>query len=194
MPAVWQRHEAESQCTAWGRHLDLRALQARKGQETGIAPLATTLSLRRPISDMWTIAGLLIVLSGCAVESSPLQDMADEGLVITKGVPFSAPPEVKLHTAQDLLTHASKYDQLISRSTAPAYTAKAHRIQHQEREAAATLMREAAADYAKRQDMAKARAIYQSIVTNFPEEKYGPIRRAAESALTQLNDMEKEAK
>ena len=44
-----------------------------------------------------------------------------------------------------------------------------------DQEAAATLMREAAADYAKQQDMAKARAIYQSIVTNFPEEEYGPI-------------------
>ena len=63
-----------------------------------------------------------------------------------------------------------------------------------DQEAAATLMREAAADYAKQQDMAKARAIYQSIVTSFPEKEYGPIRRAAESALTQLNDMEKEAK
>ena len=120
--------------------------------------------------------------------------MADEGLGLTKGVQFSSPPEVKLHTAQDLLTHASKYDQLISRSTAPDYTAKAHRVQHQEREAAATLMREAAADYAKRQDMAKARAIYQSIVTNFSEEEYLPIRRAAESALHQLNDMEKDTK
>ena len=55
-------------------------------------------------------------------------------------------------------------------------------------------MREAAADYAKRQDMAKARAVYQSIVTNFPEEEYLPIRRAAESTLHQLNDMEKEPK
>ena len=140
------------------------------------------------------VAAMLLVLAGCPVESSPLQDMADEGLGLTKGVQFSSPPEVKLHTAQDLLTHASKYDQLISRSTAPDYTAKAHRVQHQEREAAAILMREAAADYAKRQDMAKARAVYQSIVTNFPEEEYLPIRRAAESALHQLNDMEKEPK
>ena len=36
--------------------------------------------------------------------------------------------------------------------------------------------------------------IYQSIVTNFPEEEYLPIRRAAESSLNQLNDMEKEPK
>ncbi len=44
--------------------------------------------------------GLLIVLSGCAAESSPLQDMADEGLGLTKGVQFSSSPEVKLQTAQ----------------------------------------------------------------------------------------------
>ena len=156
--------------------------------------MAETLNCRKMISDMWAIAGLLIVLSGCAMESSPLQDMADEGLGLTKGVRFWSPPEVKLHTAHDLLTHASKYDQLISRSTAPGYTAKAQRVQRLEREAAATLMREAAGDYAKRQDIAKARAVYQSIVTSFTEEEYGPIRRAAESSLHQLNDMEKEAK
>ena len=140
------------------------------------------------------LAAILLVLAGCAVESSPLQDMADEGLGITKGVPFSAPPEVKLQTAQDLLTHASNYDQLIHRSPALDYTAKAQRFQRQEREAAATLMREAAADYARRQDMARAREIYQSIVTGFPEEEYRSIRRAAESSLHHLNDMEKEPK
>ena len=86
------------------------------------------------------------------------------------------------------------YDQLISRSTEVRYVANAHRLQRQEREAAVTLMREAAADYAKRNDIGKAREVYQSIVTSFPEEDYGPIRRAAESALTQLNDIEKEAK
>ena len=135
-----------------------------------------------------------LVLVSCAAETSPLQDMADEGLGISKGVHFSSPPELKVQLAQDLLTHASKYDHLISRSPDLAYTAKAQGFQRQEREAAATLMREAAADYAKRQDMANARALYQSIVTSFPEKEYGPIRRAAESALTQLNDMEKEAK
>jgi hypothetical protein len=138
--------------------------------------------------------GLLIALSGCAAESSPLQDMADEGLGLTKGVQFSSSPEAKLQTAHDLLTHASKYDQLISRSPALDYTAKAQRFQRQEREAAATLMREAAADYSKRNDVGKAREVYHSILTSFPEKEYGPIRQAADSALTQLNDMEKEAK
>ena len=52
-------------------------------------------------------------------------------------------------------------------------------------------MREAAADYAKRKDMARAREIYQSIVTGFPEEEYRSIRRAAESSLNQLNEMER---
>jgi len=135
--------------------------------------------------------GMLLFLSGCAAEPSPLKDMADEGLGITKGVPFSASPEVKLQTAQDLLTHASKYDQLISRSPTLDYTAKAQRFQRQEREAAATLMREAAADYAKRKDMGRAREIYQSIVTGFPEEEYRSIRRAAESSLNQLSEMER---
>ena len=112
----------------------------------------------------------------------------------TKRVNFSSPPEAKLQVARDLLTHASMYDQPISRSTEVRYVANAHRLQRQEREAAAVLMREAADDYAKGQDLAKARAAYQSIITSFPEEDYGPIRRAAESSLNQLNDMKKDTK
>ena len=134
---------------------------------------------------------LLLALSGCAAEPSPLQSLGDEGLRITKRVNFSSSPEAKLQVARDLLTHASTYDQLMSRSTDVPYVSKAQRFQRQEREAAATLMREAAADYAKRNDIATARGVYQSIFTSFPEEEYLPIRRAAESSLNQLNDMEK---
>jgi hypothetical protein len=138
--------------------------------------------------------GILLVLASCAAEPTPLQLIADEGLGITKRVNFSSSPEAKLQTAQDLLTHAAQYDQLISRSTALEYTAKAQRFQRQEREAAAMLMREAAADYARQKKMAKARDIYQSIVTTFPEEEYRPIRRSAESSLQQLDEIEKESK
>ena len=108
------------------------------------------------------LAAILLVLAGCAAEPSQLQRLGDEGLSITKRVNFSSPPEAKLQAAQDLLTHASIYDQLINRSTDARFIAKAHRVQHQEREAAATLMREAAADYVKRNDMAKARDISTS--------------------------------
>ena len=38
-------------------------------------------------------------------------------------------------------------------------------------------MREAAADYAKGQDMAKVRAAYQSISQAFPEQDMVPIRQ-----------------
>ena len=140
------------------------------------------------------LAAILLVLSGCAAEPSQLQSLGDEGLSITKRVNFSSSSEAKLQTAQDLLTHASTYDQLMSRSTDVRYVSKAQRFQRQEREAAAALMREAAADYAKRNYIRKAREVYQSIFTSFPEEEYSPIRRAAESSLNQLNDMEKETK
>ncbi len=137
---------------------------------------------------------ILLALFSCVAEPSQLQGLGDEGLRITKRVNFSSSPEAKLQVAQDLLTHASMYDQLISRSTDARYVANAHRLQRQEREAAALLMREAATDYATRKDLASARHVYQSILTSFPEEEYDPIRRAAESSLNQLNDLEKETK
>lgn len=137
---------------------------------------------------------ILLVLSGCEAEPSQLQSLGDEGLSITKRVNFSSSPEAKLQAAEDLLTHASTYDQLISRSNDVRFVAKAHRIQRQEREAVATLMHEAAADYAKRNDIVTARDVYQSVFTSFPEEEYLPIRRAAESSLNQLNDTQKETK
>jgi hypothetical protein len=118
--------------------------------------------------------------------------LATKGLSLTKRVEFGSAPEAKLQTAQDLLSHASKYDQLISRSTELSYSAKAHGLQRQEREAAALLMREAAADYAKRKDVTKAREIYQFLFTTFPEDEYRSIRRGAESSLKQLNEIEKE--
>ena len=138
--------------------------------------------------------GFVIVFAACAADSSQLQELVDEGLRITKRVNFRSSPETKLQTAQDLLTHASKYDHLTSQSTALEYTAKARSFQRQEREAAATLMREAAADYAKRQQMAKARDVYNSILSRFPDEDYRLIRQAVESSLTQLDELEKAKK
>ena len=81
---------------------------------------------------------------------------------------------------------------LTNHSTELSYSAKAYGFQRQEREAAAVLMREAAADYAKRQNMTKAREIYQFLFTNFPEDEYRSIRQAAETSLNQLNETEKE--
>lgn len=139
-----------------------------------------------------SLVAIWLVLAGCAAEPSQLQNFGDEGLSLTKRVDFGSTPEAKLQTAQELWSHASKYDQLISRSTELSYSAKAYGFQRQEREAAAVLMREAAADYAKRQNMTKAREIYQFLFTNFPEDEYRSIRQAAETSLNQLNEIEKE--
>ena len=63
--------------------------------------------------------GILLLLTSCGAEPSRLQHMADEGFAITQRVTFSATPEAKLQVAQELLTHASLYDQLINRSLLP---------------------------------------------------------------------------
>ena len=121
--------------------------------------------------------GILLLLTSCGAEPSRLQHMADEGLAITQRVNFSATPEAKLQVAQELLTHASLYDQLISRATTLDRVARARGFQRLEREAASALMREAATDYVKRKDLAHARHVfYQSILTTFPQDEYRPIR------------------
>jgi hypothetical protein len=133
------------------------------------------------------LAGMVTFEAGCAIPSTGLEQMADEGRGIVHQVGLTAPPEAKLRAAEAVLAHADKYDQLINRSTALDYTAKAQRVQRQEREAAALLMRTAADDYVKQRDIQKARAVYKSIIYSFDEQEYGLVRRSAASALDYLD-------
>jgi hypothetical protein len=133
---------------------------------------------------------LLVLLAGCAATPTHLQVMADEGIQLRKRVNFSSSPEAKLQMAQDLVAHAAKYDQLINRSIDPAYLLRAHRFQQDERDAALTLMREAAEDYMVRKDVARARATYESVVSTFWEADQRPIRESAEASLTRLEKLE----
>jgi hypothetical protein len=101
---------------------------------------------------------------------------------------MTAPPETKVSGAEAILTHADKYDQLINRSTDPSYIAEAQRVQRQERDAAAILLRTAADEYLAQHNPDKARAIYHFIVDSFGEKEYEPVRQSARSALTSLGD------
>ncbi len=134
---------------------------------------------------------LVVLLAGCAAAPTHLQLLAEEGLQLRKGTDYSSSPEAKLHTAQELVAHAAKYDQLMNRSTDSAYLVQAHRFQRDEREAALTLMREAAEDYTVRKDTARARRTYESVVSTFWEEDQRPIRESAEASLAQLNEYTK---
>jgi predicted lipid-binding transport protein (Tim44 family) len=133
------------------------------------------------------LAGMVTIEAGCAIPSTGLEQMADEGRGIVQQVGLKAPPEEKLRAAEAALAHADKYDQLINRSTSLDYTAKARGVQRQEREAAALLMRTAANDYVKQRDIQRARAVYKSIIYSFDEQEYGPVRRSATSALDYLD-------
>jgi hypothetical protein len=88
-------------------------------------------------------------------------------------------------TAKQLLQHAKQYDPVVS-GAAEQESMKARRFQRQEREKAATLMREAAEDYTKQHDLPKARAVYQSVIEQYPEDEYRHIRTAAETSLRRL--------
>ena len=134
---------------------------------------------------------LVVLLAGCAAAPTHLQLLAEEGIRLRKGIEYSASPEAKLQTAQELVAHAAKYDQIMNRSTDSRYIIQAHRFQRDERDAALTLMREAAEDYTTRHDTARARSTYQSVVSTFWEEDQRPIRESAESSLAQLNGREK---
>jgi hypothetical protein len=114
--------------------------------------------------------------------------MASEGQGIVERSPMTAPPETKVSGAEAILTHADKYDQLINRSTDPSYIAEAQRIQRQERDAAAVLLRTAANEYLAQHNADKARTIYHFIVDSFDQKEYEPVRQSARSALTSLGD------
>jgi hypothetical protein len=119
--------------------------------------------------------------------------MAEEGIQLRKRINVRSSPEAKLQMAQDLVAHAAKYDQLMNRSTESAYIVQAHRFQREEREAAPTLMREAAEEFTTRHDTARARSAFQAVRSTFWEEGQRPIRDSAESSLTRLDGLEKGA-
>ena len=130
----------------------------------------------------------VVLLAGCAAAPTHLQLLAEEGIQLRQGIDYSSSPEAKLHTAQELVAHAAKYDQLMNRSTDSAYLDQAHQFQRDEREAALTLMREAAEDYVVRRDTARARSTYESVVSTFWEADQRPIRESAEALLARLNE------
>ena len=135
------------------------------------------------------VLGLL--LSSCTTPQTAAQQTANEGLVLMKRVNFESPPEVKLQTAQDLLAHTARYDPLIQPSTPTDSKIEAQRFKRSEREAAATLMRDAAADYTRQQQVSKARDVYRSILTTFSDEAETRIRQSAETEMNRLDEMQK---
>jgi hypothetical protein len=133
------------------------------------------------------LLSIITAALGCTVEPTTAQQIADEGLAIIQHVDVKAAPEAKLHTADELLRHAKKYEQLMSRSTDPQYSWKVEAFQLHERKAVAVLMRLAAEEYVQSRDMAKARTVYNSMLEIFPDtDNEGPIRRSAMSALNTL--------
>ena len=92
------------------------------------------------------ILSLVVLLAGCATAPTHLQILAEEGIRLRKGIEYSASPEAKLQTAQELVAHAAKYDQIMNRSTDSRYIIQAHRFQRDDLETANTLMSESAED------------------------------------------------
>jgi hypothetical protein len=131
------------------------------------------------------LLGIVTFAVGCSSESTTPQEIADEGLAIIRHVDMNATPEAKLHAAEELLRHAKKYSELMSRSTDTEYLATVEDFQRHERRAMAVLMRMAAEEYVEHRDMEKARTVYQSMLEAFPDAD-GPIRRSAMSALNTL--------
>jgi hypothetical protein len=113
--------------------------------------------------------------------------MADEGRTVIRQGELTAEPATKLRAAEATLAHADKYDQLINRSTNPQYMAEATRVQREERDAAATLMRAAADEYVKQQNVEQARRAYKLILDSFDTKEYGRVRRSALAALNNLS-------
>jgi hypothetical protein len=129
-----------------------------------------------------------LVVAACTGSPSPLKPTADEGLAIMKRVTFESSPEAKLQTAHDLLTHAEQYDRQITASSSTNTKMEAQRFRRSERATAATLMRDAGADYVRQQRTDRARDVYQSIITIFTGENEVSFRRGAEAALQRLNE------
>jgi hypothetical protein len=125
------------------------------------------------------LAIMVFFAAGCATHWPGLTTMADEGWGVIHRGKLTTEPEAKVHVAEAILTHADKYDQLINRSTNSRYIAEAQRIQRNEREAAALLLREAADDYVARQDIEQASVVHHLIVESFGPNEYEAARQSA---------------
>lgn len=134
---------------------------------------------------MLVIVVSLLLLS-CTATPSPFQPTVDQGLAIMKRVTFESPPEDKLRTAQELLAHAEQYERQITASSPSDIRREAQRLRRGERATASILMRDAASDYAKQQQMDKARDVYRSVLSTFTEEYEASFRESAEASLRGL--------
>ncbi|WP_447600223.1 hypothetical protein [Nitrospira sp. Nam80] len=139
---------------------------------------------------MFFVIATSLVLIACAGPPTPLKPTADDGLAIMKRVNFESPPEAKLRTAQDLLTHAEEYDRQLTPSSTTETKMEAQRFRRSERATAAILMRDAGADYLRQHETDKAREVYRSIITTFTGENEISFRRGAEAALQRVNEGE----
>lgn len=133
-----------------------------------------------------TVSMLLgtVLCASCATD--PVQRLTKEGRELTQQTSVTASPEDKLQTADKLLRHAEQYKQWVIPTESNKRYVEIARAQRQEREAAAILMRSAADDFVKRQEIDKARAVYRRVLETFKNEDYEPIRRSATSALRYL--------
>jgi len=127
-----------------------------------------------------------LLLLSCTGTPSPFQPTIDQGLVIMKRVTFEASPEDKLQTAQELLAHAEQYERQITASSPPDIRGEAQQLRRGERATASILMRDAASDYAKLQQVDKARDVYRSVLSTFTEEYEASFRESAEASLRRL--------
>jgi hypothetical protein len=134
------------------------------------------------------ILDLLLALAGGASETRQLATLAAEGVKLTERVSLGSSPEMTLQTARDLLSHASRYDDFMH--GAPDEIHKAQRLQQRERQTSATFMRQAAGDYTKRNEFAKARDVYNAMLSSFLGVEFRLIRESAEATLKQLDEIE----
>lgn len=129
-------------------------------------------------------------LFSCAAPPSPLQQTFNEGLAIMNRVNFESPPEAKVQAAKDLLAHTEKYDRLMSASSSPDFRIESLGFLRSERDTAATLMREAASNYEKQNQLERARELYRGVLTTFTREDEAAIRLSAETELKRLGETE----
>ena len=135
----------------------------------------------KTIQDRVAVAlfAIMVFAAGCATHWPGLTEMAAEGQGVIHRGKLTTEPEAKVHVAEAILTHADKYDQLINRSTNSRYITEAQRIQRNEREAAALLLRAAADDYVARQDIEQASVVHHLIVESFGQKQYEPAHQGA---------------
>jgi AICAR transformylase/IMP cyclohydrolase PurH len=139
---------------------------------------------------------LALSLTGCAHRSDPFYEPSSKSIALMQQAKNrSLSQETRIQVAHELFKHRSSYDRIIQDPSAErSNRSRARNLKQADGETAGAALHTIAEEYVANGEAHKARAIYYSVLSLFPEDEYRSIREAAQTELKRLDDKEQRTK